>query len=70
MLKAFFDLNLHLVRVTLPNGRIVTLPAAMLGSGARYSNGTETFWEHQGTGRFFKGETLLFEGALQPTQEN
>jgi len=70
VLKASFDLNLHQVKVTLPDGRSVTLPAAPSGSGARYSDGTETFWEHQGLGRFFKGETLLFEGALLPKQED
>lgn len=66
VLKAAFDLNLHQVTVTLPGGRGVTLPSAPSGSGARYSNGTETFWEHQGVGRFFKGDTVLFEGALLP----
>lgn len=66
VLTAAFDLDLDRVRVTLPDGRRVTLPLAPSGSGARYSDGTETFWEHQGTGRFSRGETLLFEGALLP----
>ncbi|MHB8910971.1 MAG: protease inhibitor I42 family protein [Syntrophales bacterium] len=62
---ASFDLERNVVTVTLPDGRSVTLPAALSASGARYSDGTETFWEHQGKGRFFRGETLLFEGTLQ-----
>ncbi|HEX9078055.1 MAG TPA: protease inhibitor I42 family protein [Desulfuromonadaceae bacterium] len=66
VLRAAFDPGLHRVTVTLPGGRRVTLPSAPSGSGARYSNGTETFWEHQGVGRFFEGGTLLFEGTLLP----
>lgn len=62
---ASFDLDRNLVTVTLPDGRIVTLPAALSASGARYTEGRETFWEHQGKGRFFRGAALLFEGALQ-----
>lgn len=63
--QARFDLDRNLVSVTLPDGRNVTLPVGLSASGARYSNGRETFWEHQGSGRFFRGEALLFEGALQ-----
>lgn len=66
VIEASFERHLHQVKLTLPDGRSVTLPAAPSGSGARYSDGTETFWEHQGTGRFFRGETMLFEGALLP----
>jgi inhibitor of cysteine peptidase len=62
---ASFDLGRNLVTVTLPDGRSVTLPAAPSASGTRYSDGMETFWEHQGNGRFFSGEALLFEGVLQ-----
>lgn len=29
-------------------GRVYTLPIAMSGSGARYSDGTVEYWEHQG----------------------
>lgn len=69
LMSASFDLERNLVTVSLPCGRVVTLPAAVSASGARYSNGAETFWEHQGTGRFFQGEKLLFEGALLPEEE-
>jgi membrane-bound inhibitor of C-type lysozyme len=32
-------------------GRTYTLPAARSGSGARYSDGTVEYWEHQGEAR-------------------
>lgn len=33
-------------------GKTLTLPIAMSGSGARYSDGKSTIWEHQGTAQF------------------
>lgn len=66
-LAACFDLKAKNVALQLPDGRIVTLPAAVSASGARYSNGRETFWEHQGTDRYFVGDRLVFEG--RPTTE-
>ena len=39
------------VLVDLPDGTSVTLPIAMSASGSRYTNGTVTYWEHQGTAR-------------------
>jgi membrane-bound inhibitor of C-type lysozyme len=38
-------------QLTLPNGDSVRLPHAASASGARYSNGAVTLWEHQGTAR-------------------
>lgn len=35
--------------IDLPDGTSVTLPIALSGSGARYSDGSVTYWEHQGT---------------------
>lgn len=64
LLKATFDLGRNLVRLRLPDGRRVTLPAATSASGARYSNGSRTFWEHQGVGRYFEGETPVFQGEI------
>ncbi len=69
-LSAVFDLNRNVVTVSLPDGRSVTLPVAVSASGARYGNGTETFWEHQGTGRFFRGEKLVFEGMILNSEED
>ena len=62
-MAARFDLPAKTVTVTLPDGHVATLPTAVSASGARYSNGKETFWEHQGTGRFFVKDDLQFEGA-------
>jgi len=67
LLEATFNLKLNQVLVILPNGQKVTLPSAVSGSGARYSNGTETFWEHQATGSFMQEKLLLFEGSLLRT---
>ncbi|MDI9569158.1 MAG: cupin domain-containing protein [Pseudomonadota bacterium] len=60
--SACFDRKAKNVVLQLPDGRVVTLPAAVSASGARYSNGEETFWEHQGTGRYFIGDKLVLEG--------
>jgi predicted secreted protein/membrane-bound inhibitor of C-type lysozyme len=64
VVKASFDLKLDQVTISLPDGRNLTLHSAPSDSGARYSNGNETFWEHQGVGRFLKEDTLIFEGTV------
>ena len=51
------------VTITLPDGRRTRLRRTISGSGARYSAGSETFWEHHGEGSYWKGETLLFRGT-------
>jgi len=61
-LTARFDTKKNTVEVTLPDGRTVTLPRAVSGSGARYSDGRETFWEHQGEATYTVGEETLFRG--------
>lgn len=63
-LDACFDLDRNTVVVRLPDANTITLPSAMSASGARYSDERHTFWEHQGVGRYFVGEKLLFEGKL------
>jgi len=65
-LTARFDIPGKKVRLVLPGGKTLTLPQAMSGSGARYSNGAQTFWEHQGSAIYEEGETLLFEGRETP----
>lgn len=64
-LVAVFDNAADAVTVTLPDGRTVTLPRAVSGSGARYSDGTETFWDHHGEGTFTTGETIVFQGKAE-----
>ncbi len=66
LLTACFDLERQTVRITPANGSQVLLPAALSGSGARYSDGTRTFWEHQGVARYLVNDTLQFEGTLLP----
>jgi len=63
-LDACFDQAAEKVTLRLSDGEAITLPAAVSASGTRYSDGTRTFWEHQGAGRYFDGEKLLFEGKL------
>lgn len=65
-LAARFDLPAKTVRLALPDGRTLTLPLAVSGSGARYSNGAQTFWEHQGGAIFEEDGVLLFEGRETP----
>jgi len=64
-LVAVFDNAADTVTVTLPGGRTVTLPRAVSGSGARYSDGTDTFWDHHGEGTFTTGETTVFQGKAE-----
>lgn len=61
-LTARFDIAGRSARVTLPDGETLTLPLALSASGARYSNGASTYWEHHGSARFERGEVLVFEG--------
>lgn len=67
-LAARFDIPAKTVRLALPDGRTLTLPLAVSGSGARYSNGAQTFWEHQGGAIFEERGVLLFEGRETPAR--
>lgn len=67
-LAARFDIPGKAVFLTLPDGRTLTLPLAVSGSGARYSNGAQTFWEHQGGAIFEERGVLLFEGRETPAR--
>ena len=64
-ITASFDPNTNQIQVTLPDKRMVLLPAAISASGARYSNAYETFWDHQGKGIYTKGDKVIFEGTVQ-----
>ncbi|MBI5518794.1 MAG: MliC family protein [Desulfovibrio sp.] len=46
----------------LPGGETLTLPLALSASGARYSDGESTYWEHHGSARFERGDVVVFEG--------
>ena len=46
------DGSLNFVKLKMPDGREYTLPQAISGSGARYTDDREiVWWEHQGTVR-------------------
>ncbi|HUW42393.1 MAG TPA: MliC family protein [Rectinemataceae bacterium] len=64
-LVVIYDMPAATALVWLPDGRVFRLPAARSGSGARYSDGRRTYWEHQGGAVFLIGETVVFEGKLQ-----
>ena len=49
---ALSDNSLRFVKVTMPDGRELTLPQAVSASGARYTDEHDfVWWEHQGTVR-------------------
>ena len=64
-LSASFDLKGKRVSLLLPGGGRVLLPQAVSASGARYSDGSRTFWEHQGKGTFTEGEKIVFQGSVK-----
>lgn len=51
--------------VFMPYGKSYKLPQALSASGIRYSDGTNTFWEHQGSAIFTSDDLVIFEGALK-----
>ena len=61
-LTARFDNKAHTVAVNLPDGKIIILPQVLSGSGVRYSNNRETFWEHHREASYWIGEELIFRG--------
>ena len=64
-LSASFDREGKQVRLVLPGRATLLLPEAAAASGARYSDGSRTFWEHQGKATFSEGETIVFEGSVK-----
>lgn len=61
-LTARFDIKARKVTVERPGKKTRILPLAVSASGARYSDGTMTFWEHQGTATLFRGDEIVFYG--------
>ena len=64
-LTVTFDIANDAVEITLPDGRRINLPRGISASGARYTDGKETFWEHHGEGSYWVGETLIFTGKAE-----
>ncbi len=46
------DDSLHFVKLTLPDGKLYTLPNVMSASGARYTDDFELVWWTKGDGAF------------------
>ncbi|MBW2206432.1 MAG: MliC family protein [Deltaproteobacteria bacterium] len=67
-LKASFDTKANTVTITLPSGNETTLPRAISGSGARYSNERETFWEHHGEASYWIGGKRVFQGKVEESK--
>lgn len=64
-LSVSYDAGAAHATVVLPDGQVCRLPRAVSGSGARYSDGSRTCWEHQGTVTFEIGDRVVFEGRLE-----
>jgi len=64
-LSASFDTEGKKVTLTLPGGGTVVLPQAISASGARYSDGNRTFWEHQDKAVYTEGEKVIFKGSAR-----
>jgi membrane-bound inhibitor of C-type lysozyme len=65
ILKAHFNNIDDTVVIKLTGRKEIKLPRAISASGARYSNGRETFWEHHGEGSYWIGEELIFRGRVK-----
>lgn len=64
-LALVYDLKADWALLWLDDGSFFRLPRALSASGARYSDGTHTFWEHQGSGVVDMDGQVIFEGVLQ-----
>ena len=63
-LTAIYHNNFNLVEVHLPDGRITRLPRAYSNSGARFSDGGETFWAFNDEGAYWLINRRIFHGSL------
>jgi uncharacterized protein len=56
------------VQLLFPDGTRKVLYQAMSGSGARYTNDTAVWWEHQGEATYDESGTNSFRGAIQSSK--
>jgi len=63
VLSAEFNNNNSTVTVNMPDGTSSLLNSAPSASGARFSDGSLTFWEHQGEATVTRDETPVFKGT-------
>lgn len=52
------------VQLTLPDQRTLTLPQTPSGSGAKYSDGTFTFWSKGNTALLEQGDRVLYQDCV------
>jgi membrane-bound inhibitor of C-type lysozyme len=52
------------VQLTLPDKSALTLPRVVSASGAKYSNGTFTFWSKGNTAFVEQGETVVLKDCV------
>ena len=53
------------MQVILRDKSQVKFYQAISGSGARYTNATGTFWEHQGEATYSVGDNIIFVGRVK-----
>jgi len=63
ILKVDFNNEKATVTVHMPDESLLELKSAPSASGARYSNGSVTFWEHQGEATLSRNEAEIFKGT-------
>ncbi len=56
------------VELLLPDKTKVQLNLAISASGARYTNQTAEWWEHQGAATYDVGGTNIFRGTIMPSK--
>lgn len=61
-LEVLFNTRLKTATVKLAGEKTRELPQVISASGARYSDGKNTFWEHHGECSYWVGGELLFSG--------
>jgi membrane-bound inhibitor of C-type lysozyme len=56
------------VQLLFPDKTHVQLNLAISASGARYTNGTAEWWEHQGEATYEVGGSNIFRGKIMPSK--
>ncbi|MDB5260494.1 MAG: hypothetical protein JWN37_725 [Candidatus Nomurabacteria bacterium] len=72
IMATFYPENDTEVHVMLSDGRMLLLPHAMSGSGARYANTDESivFWNKGNTAFITEGTSTTYENCVTPTSSN
>jgi membrane-bound inhibitor of C-type lysozyme len=65
VVTATYDIQSGTVQAILPDKSRVKFYQAISVSGARYTNKTGTFWEHQGEATYSAGDSIIFVGKVK-----